>query len=319
MTQNYKLSQKDYEVLAGASWPCYTDYLDGKMTKRIAFEINKYERDFYENLFVTSKEKEVEKVGKINEEFYSINSKFLFRFLLFPALPAIIGLWLFFYLGGSFQKFILVFLLFRFANIMWISINHKWLCHHQFEPKLWARPILLFFIVVGIRTSPAVFIKAHIAHHRDIDTIYDPYPPTWGFLNNALVNFKYFKNYPFGRWMVAPDIKFVLRNMFWLRLLLWIVVALIDIDIFLLSFFFLEVYNRIGSGIESFTYHDGFKTKQPVDRYPYLGYFIMIFLGESWIHESHHKKPWVFNNGNSKLIDIEYQLLRLFGDPIVKQ
>jgi fatty-acid desaturase len=237
---------------------------------------------------------------------------------VYPIIPAILGLWLYFYLDGTIEKFIILFFLCRLLNILWVSINHKWLCHHQFEPKKWARPILLFFIVIGgfKRNDPTGFIKAHTAHHKDKDTVFDPYPPTWGFWNNALLGFRYYQTYPFGRWMVAPDIKFVFRNLMWLRIFYWTVIGLIDIHVFLLSFVFMEVYVRITGGIESFLYHDGFGTKQPVDRYAYLGYPIMLFLGESWIHGSHHDRPWVFNNGkeNPKLIDIEYQLLRVFAD-----
>lgn len=330
MTQNYKLSQHDYEIVAGADWPSYADYFEGKMSKRIAIEVKKIEKTFHENIVEAANELEILQqqkkqaeeldINQINKDYHSLNLTFFIKFLFFPILPATIGIWIYFYLGGTFLKFIVLFFVFRFINLMYNACTHKWLCHNQFKPKIWARPVLLFFIVFAIRSNPMFWVKTHIAHHKDQDTVLDPYPPTWGFWNNALINAKYYHRYPVRRWLVAPDIKFVLRHMLLLRLLLWTTIACIDIDIFLLSFFFIEVYHRICGGIESFTYHDGFNTKRPIDKYPYLGYFIMLFLGDGWIHKSHHDKPWVFNNSkeNPKLIDIEYQLLRMFADSNTK-
>lgn len=304
MQNNFKLSSKDYKILAGADWPTYSDYLQGKMNKRVSFEIQKFEQEICSN----------------TRPILQINVNYIFKYVLPNFILAVLALWLFFYLDGTIEKFILLFFVFRIKNYLWHIVVHKWLCHYQFEPKKWARPILLSFTVIGSRigtgASPIGFIKAHWCHHKNQDTEIDPYPVSWGLLNMMLIGEKPYKTYPLGRWLIAPDIKFVMRNWRILRLLYWTVFAFIDIHYFILSFVFMGLYDSCTAGFESYLYHDGFRTGQPIDKYHFLGYPIVLFLGSNWMHKSHTDNPWVFNCStiNPKLIDLEYHLLKIFAE-----
>lgn len=308
MQINYKLSSREYAKVAGSDWPLYADYIKGKINNQFIQEIEEYENKFYI-------EKQTNSVELINKKYHSMNLFRLSQYFLFSLLPAVIAVWLFVSIGGTLEKFIILFFFFRFKKEFWTIIVHKWLCHNQFEPKPWARTFLLFMIVVGSRASPTYYVQSHWAHHRDQDTELDPYPPTWGLLNLMLLNGKYYKTYPLGRWLIAPDIKFVLRNLVWLRIIYWTAIAFIDLDILILSFFFMNFYDRLSNGLESYLYHDGHNTQQPIDKYPFIGYPIILFLGSNWMHASHSNRPWQFNcsKSNPDLIDLEYQFLRIFA------
>ena len=308
MQKDYQLSSCEYAKVAGSEWPSYTDYFKGKIDDQFVQEIKDYENKFYVDRKANS-------VTSINKKFYSINLKWAIRYLLTSAVPAAVAICLFAYLGGTIEKFIILFFLFRIKKEFWTIIVHKWLCHNQFEPKSWARPFLLFIVVIGSRGSPAYYVQSHWAHHRDHDTELDPYPPSWGLLNLMLLGGKYHKTYPLGRWLTAPDIKFVFRNLLWLRLIYWTAIAFIDLDILILSFFFMNFYERFSYGLESYLYHDGHQTQQPIDKYPFIGYPIILFLGSNWMHASHSNKPWQFDcsKSNPDLIDLESRFLRIFA------
>lgn len=308
MQKDYKLSSREYAKVAGSEWPSYTEYFGGKIDNRFVQEIKDWENKF-------CAEHAVNTVEVINKKFYSINLSWSLKYFLILLLPAAAAIWLFISLGGTLEKFIILFFLFRFKKEFWTIIVHKWLCHNQFDPKPWARPFLLFIVVVGSMASPARYVQSHWAHHQDQDTELDPYPPSWGLLNLILLGGKYCHTYPLGRWLTAPDIKFVFRNLLWLRLIYWTAIAFIDLDILILSFFFMGFYNKITYGLESYLYHDGHRTQQPIDNYPFIGYPIILFLGSNWLHESHSNRPWQFNcsKSNPDLIDLEYQFLRIFA------
>lgn len=317
MQKDCKLSPDDYVKVAGSDWPCYVDYCRGNMSKRLALEISKHENKFHaveqHCAEIDQKNSEIS-IESTNNQHYSINLKWAIRYLLTCALPAVVAVCLFAYLGGTVEKFIILFFLFRIKKEFWVIVVHKWLCHNQFEPKPWARAVLLFVVVAGSRASPAFYVQSHWAHHQDQDTELDPYPPSWGLLNLMLLGGKYYKTYPLGRWLTASDIKFVFRNLLWLRLVYWTVIAFIDLDILILSFFFMNFYERFSNGLESYLYHDGHRTQQPIDKYPFIGYPIMLFLGSNWMHASHSKKPWQFDcsKSNPDLIDVESCFLRIF-------
>lgn len=304
------LSKHQYDIYAGSDWPSYTDYLQGKINNRIAEEI-----------FQTEQEEAEQNKKNILDLARQTNAKFVFTFvpllkyLLTTWFPALLGVSLFYYSEGTLFKFLFLFFCFRAVNIFSIIALHRWLCHYQFEPKKWARLFLLYMIILGARSNPGTWIKAHWAHHEDQDTELDPYPPSWGLLNLCIFNAKFHKRYPFGRWIIASDIKFVLRNISWLFLLNCILLAIIDIHI-LYVLFFMFLYDRTLMGFESYFYHDGNVTRKAQDQYKFLNYFIMFFMGTEWVHKSHHEKPWKFNFAYNRpdLIDLGY----LFAKPLAK-
>lgn len=311
MQKKYQLSYAKYVELAGEEWPSFPEYLQRKFpNKRIQIEISSYEKQVYDdernNLIRIAQEQ--------NSKFNTLNTRFLTRYFFFMILPALIGTGLYFYLGGTILKFLLLFLCFRFLNIMYTQVMHRWLCHHMFEPKPWARPILLWIAVAGCHSHTGGWIKGHWAHHQDDSTELDTYPPSWGLLNLALIVQRYHKNYPFGRWMTAPDIKFVLRNMHWLWIINAAVFAYIDIDILLLGFLFVLVYANLDDGISNFILHDGFKTQKPVN-FPVFGYFVSLFVGIESVHIVHTEKPWIFNQAKNVpgAVDIGYLLMKPFA------
>lgn len=300
------LSKYQYEIYAGSDWPSYYDYLLGKTDGAIALEIQKIEQDEIEH----SKRSQIELARQTNNKL-TLNFKSIGFYFLTTWFPALLGISLFFYTEGTLLKFIFLFLCFRVVNIFSIIGLHRWLCHYQFEPKKWARPFLLYMIVLGARSNPGTWIKAHWAHHEDQDTELDPYPPSWGLLNLCVFKAKFHKRYPFGRWMIANDIKFVLRHICCLFILNCVILAMIDLHIlYVLLFMFL--YDRTLMGLESYFYHDGNNTGAAHDGYKFLNYFIMIFMGTEWVHKSHHEKPWLLNFAFQRpdLIDFGYLLAK---------
>jgi len=306
-----KLSKNEFKIYQGTDWPTYENYILDKVEPNIKLEIQKIEKEvFFDNVkFATQNFIEV------------ILSLFTFQFPIFRfcfliAFPAIAGLFLFFSIGGSLLEFVALFFIFRFINVFSTLINHRWLCHYQFEPKFWARPLLLFFIILGTKTaSPGNFIKSHWAHHTDMDTEHDPYPPTFGLLKLCIFVHQWHKTYRFGRWMCAKDIKFVFRNIFWLSIITWIIIGMISLKV-LSMMLFMILYDQIAHGIDTYYYHDGGKSNKPVDKYPFLGYFSILFLGTEWVHRSHHEKPWNLNfskDSDTELIDLGYYILKPFS------
>lgn len=307
MTKQHRLPQEKYAELAGEEWPSYHDYLAGKIPRRFQIEISTFEAESRKHL--------IDAVSKQNAKSATLKSPgFLIRVFLSVLLPAVVGTGLYFYLGGTLTKFFILFLCFRFLNIMYSLVIHRWLCHHMFEPKPWARPILLWIIVAGSWVNPGNWIRSHWAHHVDGDTELDPYPPTWGFLNLCLIGSRGYIKYPFNRWLVATDIKFVLRNILWLCILNAAFFAFIDFDIFLLSFLFIQLYAWIETGASNYLLHDGFHTKMPIN-YPVFGYFVSLFVAIESVHAVHTSNPWVFNQAKNVdgAIDIGYWLMRPFA------
>lgn len=311
MTPNrHLLTPAKYSELAGSDWPTYSDYAKGIKypSKEIELEILNFEN-----------ENRAHYQEQTNKQRHESSHKNKMLFIWFSLIPAIIGTVLYFYLGGGILKFFVLFLCFRALNIFHILTVHRWLTHNQFESKFWARPILLWFSVAGAFIPPGRYVQSHWAHHKDSDTDLDPYPPTVGLINLSIGDYRNYKKYPFGRWIIAPDIKFVFRN-FWL---LWglnvAIFAYIDIDIFLLSFLFVRVYAIVDNGLSNFLLHDGFRTKLPVNsilsRYPIIGYTASLFFAIELLHAVHHGRPWIFNQAKHVpgAIDIGYWLMRPFA------
>ena len=306
-----RLSYEKYSELAGADWPSFGDYVHGKiLSDKIKEEIMLYEKEVHNDY----KKRLFQFATEHNLKYCTFNFRFILKYFLTILLPALIGTTLYFYLGGTFDKFLILFLCFRLLNIMYTLTMHRWLCHHMFEPKKWSRPFLLWIIIAGCHSQTGNWIQGHWAHHKDGDTKLDPYPPTMGFLNLLLIGKQYHLKYPFGRWMIAPDIKFVLRNMIWLWLLNAVIFAYIDLDIFLLSFLFIRLYANAEDGASNFLLHDGFKSQLPVN-YPVFGYFISLFVGIESVHDVHTNKPWVFNQAKHVpgAIDVGYWLMKPFA------
>jgi hypothetical protein len=306
-----KMSLEQYSELAGAEWPSFSDYIKGNITsKLIKLEISYHERQIYNE----DKKNRIKYADEYNLKYKSFNKRFFIKYFLLVLFPAIVGTGLYFYLGGTLTKFLILFLCFRFLNILYTQVMHRWLCHHMFEPKKWARPFLLWIVVAGCHSHTGNWIRGHWSHHQDDGTELDPYPPSWGLLKLAFIVQRYWRPYPFGRWMTAPDIKFVLRNICWLWLINAAIFAYIDIDIFLLSFLFIQVYANLDDGISNFLLHDGFRTQQPVN-FPVFGYFGSLFVAIESVHIVHTTRPWIFNQAKNVpgAIDLGYLLMKPFA------
>ena len=114
--------------------------------------------------------------------------------------------------------------------------------------------------------------------------------------------------------MIAPDIKFVLRNVRYLWVINTLIFAFIDIDLILLGPLFIRFYGNLDSGVSNFILHDGLKSKQPVN-YPVFGYLVSLFVGFECIHQVHHEKPWISNHAKNVPgeIDLGYWMLKPFS------
>lgn len=276
------ISKQNYQVFAGASWPSYEDFISGVeiSNKKINNEINK----MLEN----------EHKKQINRQIH-----FLLRFLILEAVPATLGIFLFFYLGGTWQKFIIISIVFYLLNYFYKFTVHRWLSHNQIKIKKWAQ-VFLLWVTTLFATRPSSWVKMHLSHHRFSDTEYDPYPPSIGLLRNLI-----WHTQPFH-----PSLhKFKFRN----KLVVFfdryhyhfyfaniIIFAIIDIDIVLLSLFYTRLLVMLVDGWGNYFLHDGNKTQQPIN----YSWWLEIFRpGEGAFHGDHHKFPEKFDGSKGKVVD----------------
>lgn len=285
-----------YKELAGADWPSYEDIINQKPIKNslINIEIQNY-------IIKAIESHEKYNPTKHEREFTPL------EFYVKMVLPGIIGTCIYFWLGGSWLKLILIFFGFYIINFLHNFSVHRWLSHGQVDPKIWVKHILLWVTTtVGVCPNSS-WVRLHRCHHQFGETQWDPYPAVFGparLLMNRHYgihpkwdNFKYFND---------RAIDFVEDHYFKLYFLNLLIFAFIDIDIVLLSFAFLRLYTFLVHGYSSWRFHqaklDGVPDNIPVR-------FEFLFGGDA-LHKEHHDSPKKFNCSIPGRIDPAYYIMR---------
>ena len=306
---NYRhlVTKERYEKLAGADWPSYEDYLAFKessdpdimdeMKDVLSKEINNWYNDYQRHRLRNLK-------------------RFIFDGPMYHVwrafIPGIIGLILFFYLGGTLTKFLIIALIGFICNFIYGVSLHRWLTHKQFEPKPWARPFLLFLVTLAGFGHVLVWTGVHLIHHKHSDQDSDPHPVKNGFMRTMLMvtNLDHaMLNDPVFRRKFDKDITFVIKHFWKLHCLSLLVIALIDFDLFLLSFLLIKSVVVLQNGYINYFGHTG-KNNPAVKN---ISNKIAVFInGENW-HKNHHNDTKKFNQADEKRIDFGYYVVKLFA------
>jgi fatty-acid desaturase len=223
---------------------------------------------------------------------------------------AIFGTMLYFYSGGTLEKLIILYLMFMLINMCSTLALHRWLTHNQIKPKIWFK-FFLFWTMVQVPNlmKPFHYVIAHRIHHMHADSDQDPHPPNIGFWNLFLGKFNKVNPISIRDLLKQRDLVFLDKNFWWLMILNWIIIFLIDFQIFyimwLIHYFrgwtFVVLNNYFGHGSK----HD----QRPVNMPAWTVFF---FLGEQ-LHKNHHDNPQKFFYGKEGFnIDLTYYVMKFF-------
>jgi stearoyl-CoA desaturase (delta-9 desaturase) len=297
--------EAQYQLLAGSDWPGYRDYLEyresaddaicNEMEQTLATEIT--------NLYTEYKRQRLRKLKNnlLDGIMYHVWRAFI---------PGVVGLMLYFYLGGTLTKFFVIALICFVLNFVYGVTLHRWLTHRQFEPKSWARPFLLFLVTLAGFGHLAAWTGVHLIHHRHSDSDKDPHPVKNGFWNTLLMVTNVhpsMANDPVFSRKVDKDVGFVAKHFWKLHLCSLAIVAFIDIDFFLLSFLMIKSVVVLQNGIINYLGHNN-KDNPQITNIKWLSIFIN---GENW-HKNHHANAKRFKQSDPGCLDLGYYAVKIF-------
>jgi len=295
------VSEEQYKIIAGSEWPSYHDFLRYKESEQpfiqtemeellgneITNGVNEYKRQRVNRLLILLKTR-----NPILEAF----------------IPAVICTLIYFYLGGTFIKFLGIGLIYYIGTFIYSNTLHRWFTHNQFVPKTWARYFLLSLIVLIGFADIRAWAKTHLTHHRTSDGDDDPHPARKGFWNTTITSSYGSVDSPFNR-KLDPDIEFILNHYWILHIISLIILISIDIDLFLLSFLFFKSWMILTNGFINYYGHaskEGF--------FPRNGSNLTACItnGDNW-HKNHHDDPRRFNQSDKGKLDFGYQIMKIFA------
>jgi len=231
--------------------------------------------------------------------------KFVFLFI-----SAIFGTILYFYSGGTLEKLLILYLISMALNMCSTLALHRWLTHNQVIPKFWFRYFLFWTMIqVPNLMKPFHYVIAHRIHHMNSDTDKDPHPPKLGFWSLFAGKFNQVSPVSIRDLLRQKDLMFLDKNFWWLMMLNWIIIFLIDPQIFyimwLIHYFrgwtFTVLNNYFGHGSSIFQR----SVNMPA-------WAVFLFLGEQ-LHKNHHDNPKKFFYGREGYsIDLTYYLTKYF-------
>jgi fatty-acid desaturase len=276
------IAKDTYETFAGADWPSYADFVSNKTitNKKILLEIERVSQ-IQKKIDAAAQIRAIIKITKL-------------------LIPAALGVGLFFYFGGTWQKFFLVFLVFYFVNYFYRFTVHRWLTHNQVKVKKWAQIFLLWnsTLVGSIRLLD--WVRMHISHHKFPNSEFDPYSPTIGLFRNLVWDTQEIHPSCKKFYFTNNLVNFFDKYYFHFYVLNLVIFSFIDIDFVLLSFALLKLNTIIIDGLGNYYQHDGGKTNQPIN-YPW--WLEILRPGDGALHGEHHKFPHKFNLSNGNLVD----------------
>ena len=301
------VSQEQYNILAGSEWPSYQDFLQYKESDKqfIRSEMEEMLGNEITNLYAEYRR---QRIRYFKELIFYGKMYHVWR----AFVPAVLGTFLFFYLGGSIGKFLLIGAGCYVINFIYGNTIHRWLTHKQFTPKTWARYFLLFLVTLAGFGHVLLWTGVHLIHHKTSDGDDDPHPVRNGFWNTMLVATnlpKSMHNDPVFRRKLDPDIIFVAKHYWALHIASLLLLAIIDIDLFLLSFLFIKSGAAIINGCINYFGHTSSRNPNPTNVSILGGMFIN---GENW-HKNHHDNPGRFNQADPGKIDLGYHLMKVFA------
>jgi stearoyl-CoA desaturase (delta-9 desaturase) len=189
---------------------------------------------------------------------------------------------------------------------------HRWLSHNHISPGPIGRFIFLWAMVSSALVKPLHYVIGHRIHHKYPDTDKDPHPPTLGFFNNLIGNFNTVNEItvPVRDLYRKKDVMFVNNNYYRLYALNLIVLLLIDVDIFLLSFSLLNLRFMFNVAVFNYLTHGG-KNNVGALNLPLWGFYFIGTPGEHF-HKNHHDNPGRANLGRTSRwnFDLTYEILK---------
>ena len=228
------------------------------------------------------------------------------------CLLSVAGLSLYIVLNGSFVKALVIYLIFSALTKVSNIAYHRWLAHRHFEVGTFGTSVLLYSMVASGLVRPLDYLLAHRAHHRYSDTDNDPHPPKIGFWKALTADFN---SVPVGGISIKdavrnPMIMFVHKNYYQLVVLHLILLLAIDIDVFLLSFAFLNLRYYFNATLLNYIAHGGRHVNEP-QNLSWAACWLLGFLGEQ-LHKNHHDRPSDANFGKISLLnfDVGYVILK---------
>jgi fatty-acid desaturase len=282
------INKEYYETFAGSDWPPYEKFISGDYT--VSTDI----RTEIEN-FVCNAEKEHNAVKK---ETWSQKKEIIvpLKFFITVALPGLIGLFGFFYLGGTFEKFLITTIICVYLQQFYQHTVHKWLTHQMFEPKWWFRPIMLWSTTIHNDHKIIEWVVSHKLHHRYSDTDKDPSLGRIGIYKGTVGLFLFPSftseeaNFDVNKHLPWKDVQFVNKYQNLLYCLNFAAFCFIDLQIALLSLFVLRFYVKFYTAISNYIIHGS--QKATATNLPW--YWEIWFFGEC-MHKEHHDRPRKFD------------------------
>jgi stearoyl-CoA desaturase (delta-9 desaturase) len=301
------VSEERYNLLAGAEWPSYDNFLDYKESdnKQIYNEMQATLGVEIHNCYKDHRSQQLRELKKtvFRGPMEHVWSAFI---------PGIIGAWLFFYLGGSATAFAIIAAICFVLNFIYGVALHRWLTHNQFTPRAWARPFLLFLIVLAGFGHVLAWTSMHLIHHKHSDKDRDPHPVSNGFLYTVLMVTNLHpdtKDDPVFRRKLDPDVSFVMKHFWKLHVGSLLAIAIINFKFFLLSFLLIKSVVVLQNGLINYFGHTSKHRPQVANISNWLAFFIN---GENW-HKNHHDDTKRFNQADVGRIDFGYYAVKLFA------
>ena len=244
----------------------------------------------------------------------SLTVKYPLQTFIFKGMLAALGVLLYVLHGSSLLKAILIYIVFKFIAFLANVGYHRWTAHNAVDVTLFGKFVLYFSMVSTGIIKPMTWAVVHRTHHKYADTDRDPHAPTIGFWNLIIGNYDTSqdrRSVPVLDLYRRKDLVFVDKYYYHLYVLTLVIYALIDIDVFFLSFLSLLFSFHIKQNWFNYIAHGGSKGGGP------RNYFSPGFMGES-LHKNHHDDPRRGNYGKVSLLNFDYGYYVLRGLFLIK-
>jgi stearoyl-CoA desaturase (delta-9 desaturase) len=241
----------------------------------------------------------------------AFKDKQILKFYLTCVL-SLAGLITYILIGGTFVKAVVVYVVAWFLNKIAKVGYHRWLSHNQIDPGPVGRFVFLYCMVASALVKPLHYVMGHRIHHKFPDTELDPHPPYRGFFKTLIGDFNdvRYLNVPVKDIIRKKDVMFVNRYYYELYVLHLIFWSLIDFEIVLLSFAFINLRFLFNVAIFNYVTHGGKNGTGPVNLPPW-GFYLVGTPGEH-LHKNHHDYPTRANFGTVSPcnFDLTYHILK---------
>lgn len=230
------------------------------------------------------------------------NLVFILKILL-----SILGVIGFVVLGGTWLKAIYVYLFYTLVSVFATAGYHRWISHNNIEPTTAGKLILTISMIITGLVRPFTYAVMHRNHHKFSDTINDPHPPTIGFYNVLMGNYNLPVIVPVKDLLRKKYLVLINKYFYQLHILSFILLGLIDKDLFLLGFCFIQLRYHLQAAIFNYIAHGGKSNTGPKNLSTLPGIF---FWGEQ-LHYNHHQNQNLANMGSISRINFDWMYVIL--------